>query len=55
MALSKEERVELGLSPLDFFFVCRLKKKVYSTKITHSIHLTQQIGSRAKLKAMQIY
>ena len=29
------------LSPLDFFFWSMLKKKVYSTKITDSIHLTQ--------------
>ena len=55
MALSKEERVELDFGPLDFFFLCTLKKKLYSTKIAHSIYLTQQIRSQAKSKAMQIY
>lgn len=33
------------LSPLDFFFWGMLKEKVYSTKITDSIHLTQRIKS----------
>ena len=30
MALSKEKRVELDLSPLDFFFLCTLKENVYA-------------------------
>ena len=33
------------LSPLDFFFWGMLKEKVYSTKITDPIHLTQRIWS----------
>ena len=33
------------LSPLDFLFWGMLKKKVYSTKITDSIPLTQRIKS----------
>ena len=32
MALSKEERVELDLSPLDFFFLCMLKGEVVLNK-----------------------